>query len=150
MSSDAPKFIACRTTADRQRRCLRTRALGNCVAGGHRAQRGGGLFVETYPEINEVAVERADFAPSPRRSLDIARLGQVLTDQALDPPVKALTVWGMNPAMIQPDLGRVWQGLAREDLFTVVIDHFITDTAPFADIILPSTTQLEHFDVQGA
>lgn len=127
------------------------RALSALVLlGGHWAERGGGLFVETYPEINENAVECVHIAPGPRRSVDIARLGQLLTDETLDPPIKALMVWGMNPAVIQPDLGRVWQGLAREDLFTVVIDHFINDTAAFADIVLPSTTQLEHFDVQGA
>ncbi|MCC5972963.1 MAG: molybdopterin-dependent oxidoreductase [Rubellimicrobium sp.] len=120
------------------------------LLGGHWRQRGGGLFVETYPRFDDVAAERADLAKAPRRSLDIARLGQVLTDPTLDPPVKALMVWGMNPAVIQPDLGTVHQGLAREDLFTVVLDHFVTDTARFADIVLPSTTQLEHFDVQGA
>ena len=55
-----------------------------------------------------------------------------------------------NPAVVQPDAGRVRHGLAREDLFTVVIEHFVTDTARLADVVLPSTTQLEHFDVQGA
>lgn len=128
------------------------RALSALVLlGGHWAHRGGGLFVETYPDFDDIAAEKADaLAPGPRRSLDIARLGAILTGDATDPPVRALTVWGMNPAVIQPDLDRVWQGLARDDLFTVVIDHFVTDTAAFADIVLPSTTQLEHFDVQGA
>jgi anaerobic selenocysteine-containing dehydrogenase len=58
--------------------------------------------------------------------------------------------WGINPAVDQPDVNRVRRGLQREDLFTVVIEHFLTDTARFADLILPSTTQLEHFDVLGA
>ncbi len=128
-----------------------SRAISALVLlGGHWAHRGGGLFVESYPDFDDMAAERADIAPGPRRSLDISRLGQILTDDKLDPPIKALTVWGMNPAVIQPDLDTVWRGLAREDLFTVVIDHFLTDTARFADIVLPSTTQLEHFDVQGA
>lgn len=128
------------------------RALSALILlGGHWAHPGGGLFVETYPNFDDKAAEKAaDLAPRPRRSLNIARLGAILTDEAPDPPVRALTVWGMNPAVIQPDLGRVWAGLARDDLFTVVIDHFRTDTAAFADIVLPSTTQLEHFDVQGA
>jgi len=117
---------------------------------GQWAERGGGLFVETYPDFDYLAAERSDIAPKGRRSLDITRLGQLLTDPNLAPPVKALTVWGMNPAVVLTDLERVWQGLAREDLFTVVIDHFMTDTAAYADIVLPSTTQLEHFDLQGA
>lgn len=52
--------------------------------------------------------------------------------------------------MVQPDSGKVRQGLSRDDLFTVVLEHFLTDTARYADIVLPSTTQLEHFDLQGA
>jgi anaerobic selenocysteine-containing dehydrogenase len=59
-------------------------------------------------------------------------------------------IWGANPAVGQPDSSRLRQGLAREDLFTVVIEHFLTDSARLADIVLPSTTQFEHFDVQGA
>ncbi len=120
------------------------------VLGGHWQHRGGGLFVESAPRLDEAAAECRDLAPAPRRSLDIARLGQVLTDPDLDPPVRALMVWGMNPAVIQPDVETVRRGLAREDLFTVVLENFMTDTARHADIVLPSTTQLEHFDVQGA
>jgi anaerobic selenocysteine-containing dehydrogenase len=80
----------------------------------------------------------------------MTRLGGTLTQFSLDPPVKGLMIWGTNPAVIQPDAGRVRRGLAREDLFTVVIEHFLTDTARYADVVLPSTTQLEHFDVLGA
>ncbi len=59
-------------------------------------------------------------------------------------------IWGTNPAVVQPDVGRVREGLRREDLFTVVLEHFLNDTTRYADIVLPSTTQLEHFDIQGS
>jgi anaerobic selenocysteine-containing dehydrogenase len=120
--------------------------------GGHWRRRGGGILAIAMPELSEKRAERADLIPDgpPPRGLDMARLGETLTDPALDPPVMGLMVWGTNPAVVQPDAGRVQRGLAREDLFTVVIEHFITDTALYADVVLPSTTQLEHFDILGA
>ncbi len=63
------------------------------------------------------------------------------------PPVKALVVYNSNPAAIAPDQAAVIAGLAREDLFTVVLEHFQTDTADYADYVLPATTQLEHWDI---
>lgn len=120
------------------------------ILAGHWRQRGGGHYCEASPVMDEAAAAQPDLLPGDARSLDMARLGETLTDPQLDPPVKALMVWSANPAVSQPDVGRVRQGLAREDLFTVVIEHFLTDTARYADVVLPSTTQLEHFDVQGA
>lgn len=120
------------------------------LLGGHWHSRGGGLFIETSPQLDEAAAERPDLRSRPARSLDMARLGTSLTDDRLAPPVKALMVWNANPAVSQPDASLVRQGLAREDLFLVVAEHFLTDTALFADVVLPSTTQLEHVDVQGA
>jgi anaerobic selenocysteine-containing dehydrogenase len=64
--------------------------------------------------------------------------------------VQALVVYNSNPAAVAPDLNAVRRGLAREDLFTVVLEHFQTDTADWADIVLPATTQLEHWDVHFA
>ncbi|GGG21676.1 molybdopterin containing oxidoreductase [Caldovatus sediminis] len=122
------------------------------ILGGHWRHRGGGALVMATPGLEDMRADRADLIPAGAapRALDMARLGETLTDPALDPPVKGLMVWGTNPAVVQPDAGRVRQGLAREDLFTVVLEHVLTDTARYADVVLPSTTQLEHFDVLGA
>lgn len=123
---------------------------GLSILGGHERQRGGGLFALSFPALNGVAAARPDLAPAGVRMLDMARLGEHLTNPALQPPVRGLMIWGHNAAVTQPDAARVRAGLAREDLFTVVVEHFMTDTARHADIVLPSTTQLEHFDVVGA
>lgn len=118
------------------------------ILGGHWRHRGGGLSILSMPEINEERAAGADLVRGTPRFLDIGRLGEVL-ETAL-PPVKGLMVWSANPAATQIDARRVRRGLMRDDLFTVVIDHFLTDTAHLADIVLPATTQFEHVDVQGA
>lgn len=118
------------------------------MLGGHWKHRGGGLFIFDAPAFDELAAGRSDLAPGPQRSIDLSAVGPALSD--LEPPIKGLMVWCMNPAVIQVDSGRVRRGLAREDLFTVVLEHFMTDTARYADVVLPATTQLEHFDVVGA
>ncbi|MDN5857957.1 MAG: molybdopterin-dependent oxidoreductase [Pseudonocardia sp.] len=75
-------------------------------------------------------------------------LGQALTGElALDPPVTALMVYNSNPMVVCPEQDKLQRGLAREDLFTVVSDHFLTDTARYADIVLPATTALEQHDI---
>lgn len=117
------------------------------ILGGHWRRPGGGLSILAMPELSASRASRADLATGNPRSLDIARLGEILDSDP--PPVKGLMVWSANPAATQIDAPRVKRGLAREDLFTVVIDHFLTDTAQFADIVLPATTQFEHVDVQG-
>jgi anaerobic selenocysteine-containing dehydrogenase len=114
---------------------------------GQQGRRGGGLFAFTGPEYHEAFAARPDLKPRTPRSLDIAALGASLASGDLAPKVHGLMVWCMNPAVTLPDSGRVRQGLLREDLFTVVVEHFMTDTARHADVILPSTTQLEHFDI---
>src|SRR5258708_19981186 len=65
-------------------------------------------------------------------------------------PVKAMYVYNSNPAAICPDQSRVLKGMRREDLFTVVHEQFQTDTADYADIVLPATTHLEHFDIHSS
>src|SRR5437773_6932860 len=75
----------------------------------------------------------------------MSQLGEALTKA--EPPVRALVVYNSNPAAVAPNQQQVLAGLRREDLFTVVLEHFQTDTADYADILLPATTQLEHFDI---
>jgi anaerobic selenocysteine-containing dehydrogenase len=114
---------------------------------------GGGLQLTTSGafEFNRTALERPDLqwsSPLGRqaRLVNMAELGSALT--TLDqPPVKALLVYNSNPAAIAPHQSRVLAGLRRSDLFTVVLEHFQTDTADFADILLPATTFLEHTDL---
>jgi anaerobic selenocysteine-containing dehydrogenase len=82
-----------------------------------------------------------------RRHVNQNRLGQLLTDPGDEPAVSVLVVQGANPAVMNPAQGKVLQGLGREDLFTVVHDQVLTDTARFADVVLPATTHFESPDV---
>jgi anaerobic selenocysteine-containing dehydrogenase len=88
--------------------------------------------------------------PGPKRSFNMVQLGQALTDPTLEPAIRALYVWNSNPAVIAADQTRVLEGLARDDLFTVVHDQFLTDTARYADIVLPAPTMLEHEELVGS
>jgi anaerobic selenocysteine-containing dehydrogenase len=112
--------------------------------------RGGGcsyIPLATAAAVSDYALKREDLRPGPVRTINMSQLGQALTDPALEPPVKALVCWNSNPAAIAPDQERVLEGLRREDLFVVVLEQFMTDTAAHADVVLPATTQLEHRDV---
>jgi anaerobic selenocysteine-containing dehydrogenase len=86
------------------------------------------------------------------RKINMSTIGDDLlkTDAAGAPLVQAMIVYNSNPVAVAPDSGKVVQGFAREDLFTVVLEHFQTDTADYADYILPATTQLEHWDIHGS
>ncbi|HXG04310.1 MAG TPA: molybdopterin oxidoreductase family protein [Candidatus Binatia bacterium] len=93
-------------------------------------------------------LERPDLMPTPApRTINMIHLGRVLTDPGLDPPIMALYVYNSNPAAVCPDQTRVLAGLAREDLFTVVHEQVLTDTALYADLVLPATMSPEHEDV---
>ena len=83
------------------------------------------------------------------RIVNMSLLGKALTELD-EPPVKAMVVYNSNPAAIAPDQNVVLRGLRREDLFTVVLEQFQTDTADYADILLPATTFLEHTDLYFA
>ena len=130
---------------------VRTVACLPAVVGAWRDAAGGILLSTsgTFP-LNHTALERPDLMPQPLpRIINMSALGDALL-KASDPPVRALYVYNSNPAAVAPDQAKVIEGLRREDLFTVVHEQFMTDTADYADIILPATTQLEHFDLHKA
>src|SRR5687767_1787679 len=108
----------------------------------------GGIVLTTadFYRFDHSALERADLLGTRRpRVINQSKLGDALT--SAEPPVRALIVYNNNPVAVCPDSDKVIAGFSREDLFTVVMDHFQTDTADYADILLPATTQLEHYDV---
>jgi anaerobic selenocysteine-containing dehydrogenase len=118
---------------------------------GHWRRAGGGVQLSTSANFtfDRATVERPDLSP-PVRTVNMIRLGEALTRRDAGvggPPVRALVVYNSNPAAVAPDRGTVLEGLARSDLFTVVLEHFQTDTADWADLVLPATTQLEHWDL---
>jgi len=111
---------------------------------------GGGLMYSTsdWLQWNTAAVTHAHdpACPQPTRALNMNRLGAILTGEA-DPPVYSLFVYNANPVASAPNAGKIVEGLLRDDLFTVVHELFETDTARYADILLPATSQLEHVDL---
>ncbi len=113
--------------------------------------RGGGLFYSTSDEApwDAAAVGHAHEAQCPPtpRTVNMNRLGAALAGEAADPPIRSLFVFCANPVASSPNAGLITQGLEREDLFTVVHDLFLTDTARYADIVLPATSQLEQVDL---
>jgi anaerobic selenocysteine-containing dehydrogenase len=113
-------------------------------------ERGGGcsyIPTATAAAVSATPLHRVELRPGPVRTINMSQVGAALTDPELDPPVKALVCWNSNPAAIAPGQEQVLAGLRREDLFTVVLEQFMTDTAAHADVVLPATTQLEHLDV---
>lgn len=115
------------------------------------AKKGGGLLasISTGSAFDSSRVTREDFQERPTRSINMNQIGEAL-NELTDPPIKSLYVYVSNPAIVAPDQNRVLQGLSREDLFTVVHERFMTDTALYADIVLPATTSLEHSDIYRA
>jgi anaerobic selenocysteine-containing dehydrogenase len=119
-------------------------------------RRGGGLLLSTsaaFPfeqqKLQMPELMRASPLGRASRMVNMNQLGDALTKLS-DPPVKALFVYNCNAAAVAPDSECVHAGLRRSDLFTVVHEHFFTDTTDYADIVLPATTFLEHKELMGA
>jgi anaerobic selenocysteine-containing dehydrogenase len=118
--------------------------------------RAGGVLLSSsgiFP-VQRAALQRPDLlgARTPRM-LNMSTIGDDLLRPAsptFGPTVEALIVYNSNPVAIAPESAKVVQGFARENLFTVVLEHFQTDTADYADYVLPATTQLEHWDVHSS
>ena len=137
----------------------RTRGGGNATRAvvslpaliGAWRHRAGGVLMSSSGQfpVQRAALQRPDLLAGRKpRTINMSTIGDALLD-ATAPQIEALVVYNSNPVAVAPDSGKVVQGFAREDLFTVVLEHFQTDTADYADYILPATTQLEHWDVHS-
>jgi anaerobic selenocysteine-containing dehydrogenase len=116
------------------------------AVGGKFGVRGGGYTMSNSSAWGITAESLIDVPAPATRLVNMNRLGRMLTEPQ-DPPVAVLFVYNCNPASTAPDQNRVRAGLMREDVFTVVHEQLMTDTARFADVLLPATTFLEHYDV---
>jgi len=122
-----------------------------CLAAirGNIGQRGAGVFYSTsgYVVWDDQAIGHFADSPTPPRTVNMVRLGAALTGEVSDPPIRSLYVLNANPVASTPNAGLIVEGLMREDLFTVVHELFMTDTAQYADIVLPATSQMEQMDL---
>ena len=116
--------------------------------------RAGGVLLSSSGQFpaQRAVLQRPDLMPAGKtpRTINMSTIGDDLLREAspaFGPKVEAIVVYNSNPVAVAPDSGKVVQGFAREDLFTVVLEHFQTDTADYADYILPATTQLEAWDI---
>ena len=108
---------------------------------------GGGMYTMLGANrVFETSTPSAPHVPATARRTNMSHLGEALLDFT-DPPIRSLYVYGSNPALVSPDQSRVLEGLRRDDLFLVVHDLFLTDTARLADVVLPATSFLEHDDL---
>jgi anaerobic selenocysteine-containing dehydrogenase len=125
---------------------MRAVACLPALVGAWRDPAGGALLSSsgTYP-LNTAALERPDLVRGKPRTINMSAIGDALL--VADPPIRAIYVYNSNPLAVAPDSSKVSQGFARDDLFCIVHEIFQTDTADYADILLPATTQLEQLDI---
>ena len=132
---------------------FRTMACLPVLTGAWR-HRGGGLARSThklhFAVLDMDSVTRPEAHKPGVRVLNMRDIGKDLCDTGLQPPIRSLIVYGANPMVSMPNQGRIREGLLREDLFTVVHDLFVTETALYADYVLPATSQIEHLDLSPA
>jgi len=125
---------------------IRTIACLPALVGAWRDAAGGVVLTTAdFYTLDHKTLERPDLIRGKPRMINQAALGDALT--TAKPPVKAIYVYNNNPVAVCPDSNKVIAGFSRPDLFAVVHDIFLTDTTDYADIVLPATTQLEHYDV---
>lgn len=113
---------------------------------------GAGAFLSTskiYP-YDDYPLVRPDLVPPGTRTINMTQLAEALAGELPGPPVSVMMVYNANPASVCPDQSKVIRGFKRDDLFLIVHDQFLTDTARYADLVLPATTQLEHFDIHNS
>src|SRR5581483_11306621 len=124
---------------------LRAVATLPAITGAYGEKGGGALLLTASSMDFNFAAVRKPSGPAQTRQINHSLLGEALLSMK-DPPIKGLLICANNPAVTCPDVAKVTQGLSREDLFTVVHDPVLTDTARYADIVLPATTYLETSD----
>jgi len=132
---------------------VRLVAMLPCLVGAWRHPAGGLLLSASgafRAARRDAWLQRPDLlGPCRPRTVNMSTIGDALLHPGggdFGPKIEAVVVYNSNPVAVAPDSGKVSRGFAREDLFTVVLEHFLTDTADHADIVLPATTQLEHWD----
>ncbi len=125
--------------------CIRTISCLPALTGQWLKKGGGAIKGNSgYLAHHASALQRPDLLRKPTRRINMNELGSALLE--LEPPIRSLYVYNSNPAVVAPHANKVRQGLQREDLFTVVHDLFLTETAAYADIVLPATSSLENTD----
>ena len=117
------------------------------IVRNQRSESGHPITASGFAKLNVEAVGHASECPPTPRTVNMNRIGAALLGEVDGPPIRSLYVFAANPVASSPNASRIIEGLRRDDLFTVVHELFLTDTARYADIVLPATTQLEHLDV---